>query len=96
MSPACSSSRQCDSVRSRLLSLQLQLEIALLQGELQTEKDQLHRHLQKLQALQQEAGQREKRRHTDREKVRFFFFFLMPLLFMIHELLNSSLGDNED
>lgn len=52
------------------LKIELQLEIALLQGELQTEKTQLHRHTQKLQALQQEARQKEKHRHTDRQKER--------------------------
>ncbi|XP_042346283.1 pleckstrin homology-like domain family B member 3 [Plectropomus leopardus] len=51
------------------LKIELQLEIALLQGELQTEKSQLHRHTQKLQALQQEARQK-KHRHTDRQKER--------------------------
>ncbi|KAE8289106.1 Pleckstrin-like proteiny-like domain family B member 1 Protein LL5-alpha [Larimichthys crocea] len=50
------------------LKIELQLEIALLQGELQTEKKQLHRHTQKLQALQQEHRQAEKHRHTDRQK----------------------------
>ncbi|XP_026226792.1 pleckstrin homology-like domain family B member 3 isoform X2 [Anabas testudineus] len=50
------------------LKIELQLEIALLQGELQTEKNQLHRHTQKLQALQQEARQRETHKHTDRRK----------------------------
>ncbi|KAM9852720.1 uncharacterized protein phldb3 isoform 2-T2 [Aulostomus maculatus] len=52
------------------LKIELQLEIALLQGELQTEKNQLHRHMQKLQALQTEAKQREKSRLTDRQKER--------------------------
>ncbi|XP_010743327.2 pleckstrin homology-like domain family B member 3 [Larimichthys crocea] len=52
------------------LKIELQLEIALLQGELQTEKKQLHRHTQKLQALQQEHRQAEKHRHTDRQKER--------------------------
>ncbi|XP_031169818.1 pleckstrin homology-like domain family B member 3 isoform X1 [Sander lucioperca] len=52
------------------LKIELQLEIALLQGELQTEKSQLHRHTQKLQALQQEARQKKKHRHTDRQKER--------------------------
>ncbi|XP_044064266.1 pleckstrin homology-like domain family B member 3 isoform X2 [Siniperca chuatsi] len=51
------------------LKIELQLEIALLQGELQTEKNQLHRHAQKLQALQQEASQ-TKRRHIVRQKER--------------------------
>ncbi|KAF7670451.1 hypothetical protein LDENG_00074500 [Lucifuga dentata] len=50
------------------LKIELQLEIALLQGELRTEKNQLHRHTQKLQALQQEAKHREKHKHTVRRK----------------------------
>ncbi|XP_054477735.1 pleckstrin homology-like domain family B member 3 isoform X2 [Anoplopoma fimbria] len=52
------------------LKIELQLEIALLQGELQTEQTQLHRHTQKLQALQQQARRKEKHRHTDRQKER--------------------------
>ncbi|KAL3980363.1 lysophospholipase III [Sarotherodon galilaeus] len=52
------------------LNIELQLEIALLQGELQTEKDRLHKHTQKLKDLQEEAGQREKHKHTDRQKER--------------------------
>lgn len=52
------------------LKIELQLEIALLQGELQTEKKQLHRHTQKLQALQQELRQKETQRRTDRQKER--------------------------
>ncbi|KAM7421344.1 hypothetical protein PAMA_015477 [Pampus argenteus] len=52
------------------LKIELQLEMALLQGELQTEKNQLHRHTQKLKALQQEAKQRGKHRYTDRQKER--------------------------
>ncbi|XP_071326048.1 pleckstrin homology-like domain family B member 3 isoform X2 [Trachinotus anak] len=52
------------------LKIELQLEIALLQGELQTERNQLHRHTQKLQALQHEARQKEKHRHTERQKER--------------------------
>ncbi|XP_053182669.1 pleckstrin homology-like domain family B member 3 isoform X2 [Scomber japonicus] len=52
------------------LKIELQLEIALLQGELHTEKNQLHRCTQKLKALQQEARQREKHRHTDRQTER--------------------------
>ncbi|XP_068591462.1 pleckstrin homology-like domain family B member 3 isoform X2 [Cebidichthys violaceus] len=52
------------------LKIELQLEIALLQGELQTEQTQLHRHTQKLQALQQEARPKEKHRHTGRQKER--------------------------
>ncbi|XP_062321238.1 pleckstrin homology-like domain family B member 3 isoform X1 [Osmerus eperlanus] len=41
------------------LKIELQLEIALLQGELQTEQDQLHRHEEQLKALQGEARLRE-------------------------------------
>ncbi|XP_029958309.1 pleckstrin homology-like domain family B member 3 isoform X2 [Salarias fasciatus] len=52
------------------LKIELQLEIALLQGELQTEKNQLQRHTQKLQALQEAARQRDKGKHTDRQKER--------------------------
>ncbi|XP_067367681.1 pleckstrin homology-like domain family B member 3 isoform X1 [Channa argus] len=52
------------------LKIELQLEIALLQGELQTEKKQLHRHTQKLQALQQQGGRGQKHGHTDRQKER--------------------------
>ncbi|XP_058504179.1 pleckstrin homology-like domain family B member 3 isoform X2 [Solea solea] len=50
------------------LQIELQLENALLQGELQTEKQQLDRHIQKLQALQQELRRKEKQRHTSRQK----------------------------
>nr|XP_043890262.1 pleckstrin homology-like domain family B member 3 isoform X1 [Solea senegalensis]XP_043890263.1 pleckstrin homology-like domain family B member 3 isoform X1 [Solea senegalensis] len=50
------------------LQIELQLENALLQGELQTEKKQLDRHIQKLQALQQEVRRKEKQRHTSRQK----------------------------
>ncbi|XP_054596948.1 pleckstrin homology-like domain family B member 3 isoform X2 [Nothobranchius furzeri] len=50
------------------LKIELQLEIALLQGELQTEKAQLQRHGQKLQVLQQQARRREKHKHADRIK----------------------------
>ncbi|MED6251610.1 hypothetical protein ATANTOWER_000382 [Ataeniobius toweri] len=52
------------------LKIELQLEIALLQGELQTEKKQLHRHTQKLLALQQQARERVKHKHSDRHKER--------------------------
>ncbi|XP_071782709.1 pleckstrin homology-like domain family B member 2 isoform X2 [Centroberyx gerrardi] len=52
------------------LKIELQLEIALLQGELQTERNQLHRHTQQLQALQEEARHRQKHRHADRHKER--------------------------
>ncbi|KAI9999933.1 hypothetical protein NQD34_011776 [Periophthalmus magnuspinnatus] len=43
------------------LKIELQLEIALLQGELQTEKSQLQKHTQRLQRLQQEAKHRAQR-----------------------------------
>ncbi|XP_041649915.1 pleckstrin homology-like domain family B member 3 [Cheilinus undulatus] len=52
------------------LKIELQLEIALLQGELQTEKNQLLKHTQKLQSLQQEARQREELRQKGRPKER--------------------------
>ncbi|XP_041843392.1 pleckstrin homology-like domain family B member 3 isoform X2 [Melanotaenia boesemani] len=52
------------------LKIELQLEIALLQGELQTEKNQLQKHTHRLQALQQEATRRQKHKHTDRLKER--------------------------
>ncbi|TWW80127.1 Pleckstrin -like proteiny-like domain family B member 3 [Takifugu flavidus] len=52
------------------LKIELQLEIALLQGELQTEKKQLLRHTQKLQALQQEPRKTEENRHSSRQKER--------------------------
>lgn len=60
---------QYDSTQQCLLIYQLQLEIALLQGELQTEKKQLLRHTQNLQALQQEARKTEKNRRSTRRKV---------------------------
>lgn len=65
----CSTPSQYDSAQLRLLFSQLQLEIALLQGELQMERKQLHRHTQRLQALQQETRQTEKSQHGDRQKV---------------------------
>ncbi|XP_076004537.1 pleckstrin homology-like domain family B member 2 isoform X2 [Genypterus blacodes] len=52
------------------LKIELQLEIALLQGELQTETSQLHRHTQTLQALQQESKRRDRHRHKDKHKER--------------------------
>nr|XP_057941265.1 pleckstrin homology-like domain family B member 3 isoform X7 [Doryrhamphus excisus] len=58
------------------LKIELQLEIALLQGELQTEKTQLLKHKQKLQELQQQAqlrlvdGQRQERDRLEEERVR--------------------------
>ncbi|KAM4567475.1 pleckstrin homology-like domain family B member 2 isoform 1-T1 [Fundulus diaphanus] len=52
------------------LKIELQLEIALLQGELQMENKQLHRHTQKLLSLQQQAREKEKHKHADRLKER--------------------------
>ncbi|KAM9722892.1 uncharacterized protein phldb3 isoform 2-T2 [Menidia menidia] len=52
------------------LKIELQLEIALLQGELQTDKQQLHRQTQKLHALLQEAREKEQKRQADRLKER--------------------------
>ncbi|XP_046884492.1 pleckstrin homology-like domain family B member 3 isoform X2 [Hypomesus transpacificus] len=49
------------------LKIELQLEIALIQGELQTEQDQLHRHEEQLKALQGEARLREST-HRQQEK----------------------------
>ncbi|XP_055084166.1 pleckstrin homology-like domain family B member 3 isoform X2 [Periophthalmus magnuspinnatus] len=52
------------------LKIELQLEIALLQGELQTEKSQLQKHTQRLQRLQQEAKHRAQRHKlTERERL---------------------------
>ncbi|XP_068179330.1 pleckstrin homology-like domain family B member 3 isoform X2 [Antennarius striatus] len=50
------------------LKIELQLEIALLQGELQTEQKLLQRHSQKLLDLQK--SRRTEKRHTDRQKER--------------------------
>ncbi|KAM8869858.1 pleckstrin homology-like domain family B member 3 isoform 2-T3 [Spinachia spinachia] len=47
------------------LKIELQLEIALLQGELQTEQSQLRRHTQKLRALQQEARQKDRQKERE-------------------------------
>lgn len=66
---SCSMAGQHDSTHQCLLISQLQLEIALLQGELQTEKKQLLRQTQKLQALQQESRKAEKNRRGTRQKV---------------------------
>ncbi|XP_055019776.1 pleckstrin homology-like domain family B member 3 isoform X2 [Boleophthalmus pectinirostris] len=52
------------------LKIELQLEIALLQGELQTEKSQLQKHTHKLQRLQQEAKLRaQQHKLTERERL---------------------------
>ncbi|CDR00935.1 unnamed protein product [Oncorhynchus mykiss] len=51
------------------LKIELQLEIALLEGELQEERNELRRHTLYLQTLQEEGGQEETHRQTDRQKV---------------------------
>uniref|UniRef100_A0A8C6UP60 Pleckstrin homology-like domain family B member 3 n=1 Tax=Neogobius melanostomus TaxID=47308 RepID=A0A8C6UP60_9GOBI len=48
------------------LKIELQLEIALLQGELQTEKSQIEKHSLKLQTLQQEARHRARHHSTNK------------------------------
>ncbi|XP_057689454.1 pleckstrin homology-like domain family B member 3 [Corythoichthys intestinalis] len=58
------------------LKIELQLEIALLQGELQTEKTQLLRHTCKLRELRERAqpkpgeSRRKEREHLEKERVR--------------------------
>ncbi|KAL2084082.1 hypothetical protein ACEWY4_019600 [Coilia grayii] len=52
------------------LKIELQLEIALLQGELQTEREYLRRHTQQLQALQDHSRRRQTHRQTSRDKER--------------------------
>ncbi|XP_031646679.1 pleckstrin homology-like domain family B member 3 [Oncorhynchus kisutch] len=52
------------------LKIELQLEIALLEGELQEERNELRRHTLYLQTLQEEGGQEETHRQTDRQKER--------------------------
>ncbi|XP_076135806.1 uncharacterized protein phldb3 isoform X2 [Alosa pseudoharengus] len=50
------------------LKIELQLEIALLQGELQDERKHLHRHTQQLQELQEHSRQRSTHTHTSRQR----------------------------
>lgn len=64
---------------------QLQLEIALLQGELQTEKTQLQRYTQKLQSLQLETGRTEKSRHSVRRKVLCEKWILNVCFQLVHD-----------
>ncbi|KAM6968083.1 uncharacterized protein phldb3 [Aplochiton taeniatus] len=52
------------------LKIELQLEIALLQGELQAEQAQLHAHSRQLHDLQEEATRLDSRRLSDRQKER--------------------------
>lgn len=92
LSLPCSTTGQYDSVPAHSLSLlviQLQLEIALLQGELQTEKTQLHRQTQRLKALKEESTKKVRSSHTDRKKVNFrvaflFLFAMAALSFCSH------------
>lgn len=49
------------------LKIELQLEIALLQGELQTEQSQLQKHSLRLQTLQQEVEERARRKTRHRK-----------------------------
>ncbi|XP_047664883.1 pleckstrin homology-like domain family B member 3 isoform X1 [Tachysurus fulvidraco] len=51
------------------LKIELQLEIALLQGELQTEKEQLHKHMAELHTLQ-ESRQKLTLSSTQQERVK--------------------------
>lgn len=75
-----STSGQYDSALLRLLFFQLQLEIALLQGELQTERKQLHRRTQRLQALQQETRKTDKNRQkVSWNKINLKLLFLIGL-----------------
>ncbi|XP_028837717.1 pleckstrin homology-like domain family B member 3 isoform X2 [Denticeps clupeoides] len=55
------------------LKIELQLEIALLQGELQTERDRLQSHMQQLQALQgthRQADRQKERAQLETERTR--------------------------
>ncbi|XP_030641175.1 pleckstrin homology-like domain family B member 3, partial [Chanos chanos] len=52
------------------LKIELQLEIALLKGELQTETEQLRRHTEELQKLQEKCRQRKTQQLADRQKER--------------------------
>jgi len=49
--------------------LQLQLEVALLRGELQAEQERLRRHTDHLQVLQEKDSQRKSQRLANRQKV---------------------------
>lgn len=49
--------------------LQLQLEVALLRGELQTDQERLRRHTDQLQVLQEKDRQRKGQRSANRQKV---------------------------
>ncbi|XP_018582385.1 pleckstrin homology-like domain family B member 3 isoform X2 [Scleropages formosus] len=52
------------------LKIELQMEVALLQGELQTERETLCRHMQLLQNLQEESKQKVLQRQAERQQER--------------------------
>ncbi|KAK7146802.1 hypothetical protein R3I94_009593 [Phoxinus phoxinus] len=52
------------------LKIELQLEVALLRGELQAEQERLRRHTDQLQALQEKDRQRKGQRSANRQKER--------------------------
>ncbi|XP_036394840.1 pleckstrin homology-like domain family B member 3 isoform X2 [Megalops cyprinoides] len=66
MSPSMLQQRitELDQQREEL-KIELQLEVALLQGELQMEREQLRRHTQQLQELQEKSKLRESQRMAD-------------------------------
>ncbi|XP_016114802.1 pleckstrin homology-like domain family B member 3 [Sinocyclocheilus grahami] len=51
------------------LKIELQLEVALLRGELQAEEECLRRHTEQLQVLQEKDRQRRSRQRASRQKV---------------------------
>ncbi|XP_067304015.1 pleckstrin homology-like domain family B member 3 isoform X2 [Pseudorasbora parva] len=51
------------------LKIELQLEVALLRGELQTEQERLRRHTDQLQVLQEKDRQRKSQRSANRQKL---------------------------
>ncbi|KAL4657619.1 pleckstrin homology-like domain family B member 3 isoform X1 [Arapaima gigas] len=52
------------------LKIELQLEVALLQGELQSERENLRTHMQQLQKLQEETKLRMLQRQAERQQER--------------------------
>lgn len=52
------------------LKIELQLEVALLRGELQAEQERLRRHTEQLQVLQEKNRQRKSQRLASRQKER--------------------------
>ncbi|XP_036394839.1 pleckstrin homology-like domain family B member 3 isoform X1 [Megalops cyprinoides] len=71
MSPSMLQQRitELDQQREEL-KIELQLEVALLQGELQMEREQLRRHTQQLQELQEKSKLRESQRMADIQQER--------------------------